>query len=74
MEYVSIALGVSISIEQIETILGIVILCVQVLWVLTKGIIAIVKKIKEKRYTEIKDDIDTMTTELNDIKDNVTKK
>ena len=68
-------LGITISIEQIETILGIIILCVQIALILYKGIFAIVKKVKNKDYSGIKEDIETMKDELEEVqKEKVTKK
>lgn len=46
-----IVFGVAFSLEQIETILGIVILSVQVVLILVKTGIAVYKKVKNKDYT-----------------------
>ena len=43
-----ILLGIAVSIDQIETIFGIVLLSIQILLLLTKGIIAIRKYLKNK--------------------------
>lgn len=67
-------MGLAISIEQIQTILGIIILVVQILWILWKLIYNIYVKIKSKRYSEIKDDIETAKHELEEIQNDVTKK
>ena len=63
-------MGLAISIDQIETILGIVILCIQICWILGKFIYSVIQKIKEKRYSEIKEDIDTVTEELQNVTNN----
>ena len=70
LEDVSIALGISIGVEQIESVLGIIILCIQIAWILGKFGYSVYKKIKEKKYSEIKQDVDQVTEELT----NVTKK
>ena len=73
LEDISIALGVAISIEQIETILGIIILVIQIVWILWKCGVSIYHKIKEKRYSEIGEDIKQVQDELTNLKDQVTK-
>ena len=73
LEDISIALGVAISIEQIETILGIIILVIQIVWILWKCGVSIYNKIKEKRYSEIGEDIKQVQDELSNLKDQVTK-
>lgn len=73
MEDISIAFGVAISIDQIESILGIVILVIQIIWILWKLGVSIYKKVKEKRYSEIGEDIKQAQDELSNLKDQVTK-
>ena len=50
IEDVTIALGVAISIDQIKTVLGIVLLTLEIIWILYKGIKVIVKKVRNKDY------------------------
>lgn len=71
LEDVFIALGIAISVDQIKTILGIVLLCVQIVWIFVKCGISIYKKIKEKRYSEIESDINELTDEINKVTNNI---
>ena len=69
-----IALGLTYSLQNIESMLGIIILIIQVIWLLTKFITKVVSYIKEKRNidhldTEVQDIVDKIT----DIKDNLPK-
>ena len=57
LEDVSIGVGLAVSIETIQSILGIVILCFQVGLIIFKFGKKIYNKIKEKRYNEIGKDI-----------------
>lgn len=72
MEDVFIALGIAVSVDQIKTILGIVLLVVEIVWLIVKCGISIYKKIKEKRYSEIESDINELTNGIEDVmnKDN----
>lgn len=69
LENVSIILGVTISVETIESILGIVILVFQIIWIVVKSGIAIYRKIKDKKYDEIDDEVKTGIDELKNIQD-----
>lgn len=62
-----IGLGIAISVDQLETILGIVILSVQILIIVVKTSISIYQKVKEKRYNEIKEDLDSAKTEIEEV-------
>lgn len=69
LEDIFIALGIAISIDQIKTILGIVLLCVEIIWIFIKCGVSIYKKIKQKRYSEIESDITELTDEINKVTD-----
>lgn len=73
IENVTIGLGVAISLPQIETILGIIILAIQLILLTTKGCIAIYKKLKAKdldgaikTIDETKEELDKMTAKNKD--------
>lgn len=64
IEDVSIVLGVSLGIAQIETILGIVLLVFQIGLIIYKLIRSIIDKIKKKDYDGIENDIKNATDEI----------
>ena len=69
LEDVTIALGVAISIDQIKTVLGIVLLVVQILLILYKGVKLVVSKIKNKDIEgalhDANDTIEKINEEIN---------
>ena len=69
LEDVLIAGGVAISLPMIETILGIIILSVQVLLILWKAGMKIYDAIKKKKYDEIDDALEGAKDQLEDLKD-----
>lgn len=71
IENVFVGVGVAFGIDQIETILGIIILGFQIIVILTKWIIKLVDKIKNKKYEEIPNDTKEAIEELKDLKDKV---
>lgn len=78
-EDVLIALGITVtlSLEQIYTIFGIVLLAIQIGLIITKGIIKLVSHLKAKKLDEAVKDIEETQKEIKDItqKDNhVTEK
>ena len=68
LENVSIVLGVSISLASIETILGIIILCFQIILILYKFISKVVEHCKNKNFIEIEQDIKDAKDELEDLR------
>lgn len=69
LEDVTIAGGVAIGISTIETILGIIILSVQILIILYKAIMKIIELVKKKKYDEIDDALEETKDQLEDLKD-----
>ena len=69
LEDVTIAGGVAIGISTIETILGIIILSVQILIILYKAITKIIELVKKKKYDEIDDALEETKDQLEDLKD-----
>ena len=61
--------GIVISLAQIETVLGIIILCAQVVLILIKLGIKIYDLIKKKKYGEINDAIDDAQKQIESIKE-----
>ena len=69
LEDVLIAGGVAISLPMIESILGIIILSVQVCLILWKAGKKIYQAIKNKKYDEIDDTLKETQDQLEDLKD-----
>lgn len=67
VENVLIILGTTFGIQQIESILGIVILILQVLLVLYKVGYKVYLKIKEKKYDEIDDVVEEGIDNIEDL-------
>lgn len=74
VDYVLIGTGVTISLSDIHQILSIIILVFNVVWILTKCGIKIYQKVKEKRYTEIAEDIKNTAVELQDLDNSIKDK
>lgn len=62
-----IGLGIAVSVDQLETIFGIVLLTVQILIIVVKTSMSIYQKIKEKRYSEIKEDLEDAKTQIEEV-------
>ena len=69
LEDATIVGGVAIGLSTIQTILGIIILSVQVILILYKGIMKIVELVKKKKYDEIDDALEETKDQLEDLKD-----
>ena len=66
IENISIALGISLSLTQIQTIMGIVLLAFQIGLILTKVIIKLVQHIKAGKLDEAVKDIEDAQEEIKD--------
>ena len=69
LEDATIVGGVAVGLSTIQTILGIIILSVQVVLILYKGIRKIVELVKKKKYDEIDDALEDTKDQLEDLKD-----
>lgn len=70
-ENLTVVIGTALGLSQIETILGIIILCVQLVIIIYKGIYLIVKHIKNKEYGAVINDLENISESLEDIKKDV---
>ena len=69
LEDVTIAGGIAVSLPMIETILGIIILSVQVILIIYKATKKIILLVKKKKYDEIDDALEETKDQLEDLKD-----
>lgn len=73
LENTLIVLGSAIGIAQLDTILGIIIMSLQIILVLYKLGVKVATKIKDGKYNDLEDDIKDAKDDLDKIKDNLDK-
>lgn len=64
---IALGIGVTLSLEQIYTIFGIVLLSIQIILIIVKGIIKLVDHIKKGKVEEAVKDIEDTQKEIKDI-------
>ena len=62
-----IVCGVAISLQQLYTIFGIVLLVIQIALIIAKGVIKVVDLVKKKKYQEAVNVIEETQKEINDV-------
>ena len=73
-DYLLIALGTTYSLENIETILGIIILSIQVVWLLSKLVYKVICLCKKKAtIDEVGEEVENTVECLSEIKDKLSK-
>lgn len=73
LENTLIVLGSAIGIAQLDTILGIIIMSLQIILVLYKLGVKVATKIKDGKYKDLEDDIKDAKDDLDKIRDNLDK-
>ena len=71
VDNVLITIGLAFAISDIESILGIIILIVQIIWILAKAVIRIYHAVKEKNEKEAMNSIKDLSEDLTDLKNNL---
>lgn len=71
VDNILITIGLAFAISDIESILGIIILIVQLVWILVKAIIRIYHAVKEKNEKEVTDSLKDLSDDLTDLKNNL---
>lgn len=66
IDNVLLVFGFTYALSDIESILGIIILCIQIIWIFSKFFIKIYTKIKNKDFT-IDEDINNLKKETEDL-------
>ena len=64
---IALGIGVTISLEQVYTIFGIILLSIQIILIVTKGVIKLVDHIKKGKVEEAVQDIEDTQKEIKDI-------
>lgn len=62
-----LTIGTAFGLDQIETILGIIILVLQGVWILVKMVSKIIDHVKGKEYNKVQDDLKSGIDELKEI-------
>ena len=65
-----IILGVTISLQQLYTIFGIILLAIQICLIIAKGVIKVVEHVKKKQLAEAVKDIEEIQSGIKDVTDN----
>lgn len=63
-----IAFGTALGISQIESVLGVIIISIQILWILFKLCYNVYKSIKNKKFEKVKQEVDKAIDELENLK------
>lgn len=66
IDNVLLVFGFTYALNDIESILGIIILCIQIIWIFSKFFIKIYTKIKNKDFT-LDEDINNLKKETEDL-------
>ena len=64
---IALGIGVTISLEQVYTIFGIILLSIQIILIVTKGVIKLVDHIKKGKVEEAIKDIEDTQKEIDDV-------
>lgn len=64
---IALGIGVTISLEQVYTIFGIILLSIQIVLIIAKGVIKLVDHIKKGKVEEAVKDIEETQKELDDV-------
>lgn len=66
IDSVLLVFGFTYALSDIESILGIIILCIQIIWLFSKFFLKVYAKIKNKDYDSIDKDVEDLENELKD--------
>lgn len=73
VDNVLIVCGLTVALADIQSVLGITILVVQLLWILAKAIIRIYHAVKEKNEEEVADSLKDLSDDLTGLKNTLPK-
>lgn len=73
-ENVLATLGMTIGLSQMESILGIIILVIQLIFILWRSGLAIYEKIKHKKLNDVTDILENTSKDIIDIYNQITTK
>ena len=64
---IALGIGVTISLEQVYTLFGIILLSIQIILIIAKGVIKLVEHIKKGKVDEAIKDIEDTQKEIDDV-------
>ena len=68
IDYTLIVLGTSISIANLQELLGVILLCIQIIWLLIKLIVKIATTIKNKgNLNDLDDDVNELANTIGNV-------
>lgn len=70
IDYSLITLGVTFSAQNIESIIGIILMCIQVVWLCSKMILKVKYHIKNKQFDKIDDAIKETIEDIEEVTKN----
>ena len=70
IDYSLITLGVTFSAQNIESIIGILLMCIQVVWLFVKMILKVKNHIKNKQFDKIDDTIEEAIKDIEEVTKN----
>ena len=73
IDNVLLVFGFTYALSDIESILGIIILCIQIIWLFSKFFLRVYAKIKNKDYDSIGKDVEDLENGLKDKIDSTKK-
>lgn len=73
IDYALIVFGTTWSLDNIESILGIIVLSIQILWLLAKFIVKLVQTAKTSNIENIGTNLDKLDSDVNEIIDSINK-
>lgn len=73
IDYALLVLGTTWSLDNIESILGIIVLAIQILWLLAKFIVKLVQVAKTSTIENVTENLDKLDSDVSEIIDSINK-
>lgn len=73
IDYALLLLGTTWSLDNIESILGIIVLAIQILWLLAKFIVKLVQVAKTSTIENVTENLDKLDSDVSEIIDSINK-
>lgn len=73
IDYALLALGTTWSLDNIESMLGIIVLAIQILWLLAKFIVKLIQVAKTSTIENVTKNLDELDKDVDEIIDSINK-